>query len=595
MKQVELLKRSLTKFVLLLLSFILLSAFAQAQVIINGKVTGKGNAAVANASVVVKGTATGTTTDTDGNYSLAVNLKPGKYTLEFSGVGFKTKSETVTITSGAVTVNVMLDDDALGLDEVIITGTSQGTTKKQAGSFVATVKGRDLLKGSPTNAIQALQGKTPGAQITQNNGDPAGSISVRLRGISSLSSSEPLYIIDGVIINNSTTRVTNTQNNYDGQNSVGTVGQNRIVDINPNDIESIEVLNGAAAAAIYGSRANAGVVQIITKRGKAGAPNINFSSSVIFSRLREKLEVNQAPTKFGGPTDGPGALTQDILLPNITNTTNVTRYDYQDYIFQPATGTDNNISVSGGTDKTKYFFSGSYFYNQGIIRNTDFQRFSFRTNIDQTFNRWISARIGINYINSNANEKPDGNTFYSPMNSVTILGNFHNIQQRDAFGNIQAVGERGRVNPVSVIEDLKQKNTTSRVISNFGLKLKPIENLTIDYTLGIDNYSQNGTTFMPPFAYNVTTGSFGGGITLDPTQNGYASAANSKFFGINHDINATYNAKLTKDWSSVTQVGYSAQYENQTYLMAQARGILLPFTQTLTSAGTILPGVDSRG
>lgn len=580
---------------LLLLFFVLIANAVSAQIKLSGKVTSADGGPAAGISVSIKGTKVGSVTDNDGMYALnSATLKPGNYTVVFSGVGFKTAEKEITATT--TSLDATLAESVSKLDEVIITGTSAGTTRKQLGSYVATVKGKDLIQGTPTNAIQALQGKTPGAQITQNSGDPAGSISVRLRGISSLSSSsEPLYIIDGVIINNSTTRVTNTQNNYDGQNSVGTIGQNRMVDINPNDIESIEVLNGAAAAAIYGSRANAGVIQIITKRGKTGAPSVSFSSSVVFSSLRKKLEVNQAPTKFGGPTDGPGAQTQDILTPNLTNTTNVTRYDYQDYIFRPATGTDNNISVSGGTDKTKYFFSGSYFYNQGIVRNTDFQRFSFRTNIDQTFNKWISARIGLNYINSSANEKPDGNTFYSPMNAVTILGNFHNIQQRDAFGNIQAIGERGRVNPVSVIEDLKQRNTTSRVISSFGIKLKPVKNLTLDYTLGIDNYSQNGTTFMPPFAYNVTTGSFGGGPVLDPTQNGYASAANSKFFGINHDVNLTYNAKISKDWSSVTQVGYSAQYENQSYFMIQGRGILLPSTQTVTSAGTPLLGADSRG
>src|SRR6185295_14232031 len=104
---------------------------------------------------------------------------------------------------------------------------------------------------------------------------------------------------------------------------------------------------------------------------------------LVFSKLRKKIEVNQSPTKFGGPTDGVGAQTQDILSPALTNTTAVTRYDYQDYIFHSAVGTDNNISISGGTDKTKYYVSGSYFFNQGIVKNTDFQRYSFRTNVDQ--------------------------------------------------------------------------------------------------------------------------------------------------------------------------------------------------------------------
>src|ERR1043165_5362024 len=220
------------------------------------------------------------------------------------------------------------------MDEVIVTGVSAGTTRKQLGNYISTVKADELTKGATSNVLSALQGKTAGAQIIQNNGDPAGGISVRLRGISSvLSSSEPLYIVDGVIVNNATNRVTNTQNSYDGNTFVGTIGQNRLADINPADIDHIEVLNGAAAAAIYGSRANAGVIQIFTKRGTSGAPQINFSTSVMVSHLRKKLDGS------------PDVQTQDILTPALTNTTAVTRYDYQDYIFQ--TGDGRSIVSAG--------------------------------------------------------------------------------------------------------------------------------------------------------------------------------------------------------------------------------------------------------
>ena len=286
------------------------------------------------------------------------------------------------------------------MDEVVITGVSLGTTRRQLGNYISTVNADDLNKGATANVLTALQGKTAGAQIIQNSGDPAGGMSVRLRGISSIySSSEPLYIVDGVIINNSTNRVTNTQNNYDGGNFVGTIGQNRMVDINPTDIERIEVLNGAAAAAIYGSRANAGVIQIFTKRGRSGAPEVSVSTGIMMSQLREKLEVNQAPTKFG---PSPDLQSQDIQTTTLATTTPVTRYDYQDYIFQTGLGTDNNVSVRGGTEKSRYFMSGAYFFNQGIIKNTDFRRFSFRANLDQTLNRILSFNLGMNYINSAA-------------------------------------------------------------------------------------------------------------------------------------------------------------------------------------------------
>lgn len=580
------------------LIFNLLALYTVAQVTVAGKVTDKEGQAIPGISVLVRNSNFGASTNAEGNYSFTADLKPGTYVLDFSGIGFKKMEQTLTIGSASTySINSQLDADPLGLDEVVVTGTSAGTTRRQLGSYISTVKGDQLLKGAAGNVLSALQGKTAGAQIIQNSGDPAGGVSVRLRGISSiLSSSEPLYIVDGVIINNATNRVTNTQSNYDGSNFVGSIGQNRMVDINPADIERIEVLNGAAAAAIYGSRANAGVVQIFTKRGTSGAPQVNFSTSVLVSKLRKKLDVNRAPTKFGGAVD---VFTQDIIstvgnpaaLP--TNTTPVTRYDYQDDIFEAATGTDNNISVSGGTDKTKYYVSGSYFFNEGIVRNTDFRRYSFRANVDQTLSRILSFNLGLNYINSAANEKPDGNSFYSPMNAVTILGNFHDLYTRDANGNLKAVGERGRVNPLSVIEDFKQRQETNRVIASMGVKLKPIKGLTLDYTLGIDNYSQNGTTYMPPFAYNVSTAFFGGGPSLDPTLNGYTSTGNNFFFQINNELNGTYQFDISDAIGSTTQVGYSVQYERNRFSLLQGRG-LAPFIQTVNGASTALQSTDER-
>ncbi len=571
----------------------LVSVIALAQVRITGKVTGREGNGLPLVSVTIGNTTLGTSTNDEGNYSISGSLAPGSYVLNFTGIGYKSKEQTIQIGSAdTYTADVQLEIDALSMDEVIVTGTSEGTTKRQLGSYVSTVKADQLTKGATGNVLAALQGKTAGAQIIQNSGDPAGGISVRLRGISSInSSSEPLYIVDGIIVNNATTRVTNTSGNYDGQNFVGTIGQNRLADINPADIERIEVLNGAAAAAIYGSRANAGVVQIFTKRGSTGAPIVSFSTSMTVSQLRKAVEVNQSPTKFG---DSPETQTQDILTLAWTNLTPVTRYDYNDYIFRTALGTDNTVSVSGGRDKTKYYVSGSYFFNQGIVKNTDFRRYSFRSNIDQTINDKLSFTLGLNYINSASNEKPDGNSFFSPLNSINIIGNFHDLWTRDAVGNIRVIGERQRVNPVSVIEDIKQRQETSRILASTGLKWKPIRNLSFDYTMGIDNYNQNGKTFIPPFAYPVNTGFYGGGLSLDPAQNGYASTANSNYFQINNEINATYQANITKDLGSTTQLGYSLQYEKSSYSLLQGRG-LAPFVEVATGASTALPGSDSRG
>ncbi|MBU7577148.1 MAG: SusC/RagA family TonB-linked outer membrane protein [Flavihumibacter sp.] len=586
-------KRRSWKVLLLGLPLQLFALAVIGQVSISGKVTDENGLPLPSISVQVRTTTAGATTDETGSYTITSDLKPGRYVLEFSGIAFKTITQSLTITAGVSTysLDASLKSDATSMDEVIVTGTSLGTTRRQLGNFVATVKGDELTKGATGNVLAAMQGKTPGAQIIQNSGDPGGSISVRLRGTSTINgSSEPLYIIDGVIVSNSSRRVTNTQAAYDGLISPA---PNRMVDINPADIERVEMLNGAAAAAIYGSRANAGVVQIFTKRGSSGAPVVSFNTSVNMNQLRKDVGYNKAPTKFGGPADGPGAVTQDILLTGLTNTTPVTRYNYWDYIFRTGIGTDNNISVRGGKDKTKYFMSASHLYNQGIIKNTDFQRFSFRVNLDQEITKWASVNAGLNYVNSMANEKPDGNSFFSPINSVTIIGNFHDIWQRDANGNLQAVGERGRINPVSIIEDIKQRNQTNRIISSLGLKLKPIKDLTIDYTMGIDNISQVGTTYIPPYTYNASPDFWGGGISLDPTLNGYASVGNNQQFLINHEINATLNKNITEDFISTTQVGYSLQYEKSNFSVAQGRG-LAPFVQTVGGASTVLPGSDAR-
>lgn len=536
--------------------------------------------------VTIKVQGTNTVTQSDENGAFLIKAKIGQ-TLSVTHIGYL--HQQIKLTENSIVIS--LKSIATQLDEVVVTGTSEGTTKRQLGSYVATVKADQLANSTSGNVLAALQGKTAGAQITQNSGDPAGGISVRLRGISTISgSSEPLYIIDGVIVDNSTNRVTNTDPSYAGQNFVGTIGTNRLADINPDDIDHIEVLNGAAATAVYGSRANAGVIQIFTKRGSIGTPIVNFSTNAGINQLRKQIPVNNAPVKFGGD---PMLQTQTILTPSITNTTAVQRYNYQDYIFQTGLRNENNISVSGGKDKTKYYASAGYLYNEGIIRNTNFNRYSFRLNLEQTMTKWMSFNLTTNYIYDFGNEKPDGNTFFSPTNAVTIIGNYYDIKKRDALGNIQAVGERGRVNPVSVIEDFKQKQTVSRIISGIGLKINPLKNLSFDYHMGIDNYSQNGITYLPPYAYNVSTAFYGGGPILDPTLNGYASTATNNYFQINHDANLTYRFNINKNLSSVTQLGFSQQYFKNNYTLLQGRG-LPPSVQSVGGASTLLPGADQR-
>lgn len=194
--------------VLLLVMHCLTAAASFAQVKLSGKVTDETGAPLPGITVAVRSTPHGTKTDADGNYVLNADLKQGNYTVVYSGIGFSTKESVLVVTSATgYTINTTLAESVSKLDEVVITGTSQGTTRKQLGSYISSVKADELTKGATGNVLAALQGKTAGAQVTQNSGDPAGGISVKLRGISTISgSTDPLYIIDGVIIDNSTTR-----------------------------------------------------------------------------------------------------------------------------------------------------------------------------------------------------------------------------------------------------------------------------------------------------------------------------------------------------------------------------------------------------
>ena len=196
------------------------------------------------------------------------------------------------------------------LDEVVVIGSSITANKKQLGNTINTVSSKQLANSGTGNLAAALQGKVPGAQITQTSGDPAGGISIRLRGTSTVrGSSEPLYVIDGVIMSNRTSNVTNL--NIDA-GSTSQIGTNRLADINPNDIEKLDIIPGAAAAAIYGSQASNGVVLITTKKGKAGTIKVDFQTSVNVNELRKKVYISTYGKQFGSAA---------LRLGNISNYT----------------------------------------------------------------------------------------------------------------------------------------------------------------------------------------------------------------------------------------------------------------------------------
>lgn len=568
----------------------MLSFAIHAQVNIAGKVVNKNGKGINNATVTIKGTTFSTSTNADGSFVLVAASSNPNVQLDVAANGFKGFSQTVGATETGLSFK--LAADALNLDEVVVIGSSLSQSRKQLGNTVNTVNAKQLANTGSGNIGAALQGKVPGAQISQTSGDPSGGISVRMRGTSTISgSSEPLYVIDGVIVSNSTTNVTNLNVPAGARAEIGT---NRMADINPNDIEKIDIIPGAAASAIYGSRASNGVVLITTKRGKNGQMKVDFSTSIVSNSLRKKVYITKYGKQFGtaglrlgnisngstSPTPYTGSTVTYTRPDGITRVlandlVDVTRYDYQDDIFQKGLGTDNYISVSGGADKTKYYFSGGYYNNEGIVKGTNFRRFNFKSRLEQAISKYVSLTTGLAFSNSFSNEKPNGNVFFSPINSINITNNLFDIKQRDASGNLLGV-EPTRVNPLSVINDMKLTQAVNRTIGDIQLKIKPIEGLTIDYILGIDNIAQEGNNAIKRYPYISAQEGLG-----------YASSALVNSFNINNDINVSYKTNFKKI-SSLTNAGFNHQYTRITGLFNEGRDMLNGIS-SINGAAVVLP------
>ena len=565
------------------------------------------------ASILIEGTTTGTISDMNGNYELNVTTDQRTISVAFSSIGYTRQIQQISLEGQeTITLDVVLEEDITQLDEILVVGSTLRSNKRELGNSISSVSTRSLENSGSSNLFSALQGKVPGAQITQNSGDPAGGITIRLRGVKSLQgNSDPLYVIDGVLVSNSTVNVSQTAltNQVGGATSLGT---NRLVDINPADIETISVINGAAAAAQYGSRASNGLVIITTKRGKEGAPRITFSTSINMNQLRKKVPISTYGKQFGSAalrlhpigtisagqfasigTGDPGAYVPtegETFMPIIrdgalaylrTNLVDVTRYDYQDQIFRTGYGTDNNISVSGGNDKTTYFTSFSYSKNEGIIEGTDFTRYNFRVRIDQKLASWAKLSAGLSYSNSFSNEKANGNVFYSPINSVNITNNIYDITQRDAAGNLLAV-EPTRVNPLSTIEDMEFTQIVNRTVNDMQLNLTPVKGLGIDWLVGVDAYTQTGKSLIEAYPYQASAG-----LPLERYPNGFAGNASNTVFLINNDVNVTYELQLSEDFKLNAIAGTNYQYQRSDFQRSSGE-LLAPYIETVSGASTAI-------
>lgn len=360
-----------------------------AQRTVSGTITDVDGIPLIGANVLVEGTTTGTITDIDGNFSLQV---PDNVTeLLISYTGFATQRVDVT-DSNSISIS-MVEGELI--DEIVVVG--YGSQKRtDVSGAIATVEGEKIQNKAVAGIDGALQGTVAGLQLNSNSGQPGGGMSMRIRGNSSINAgNEPLYVIDGIPV---------TTGDF-SENYYGGMDFNALVDINPNDIESIEVLKDAASASIYGSRASNGVVLITTKRGFNGDAKINFGVSRGIQTANNQWDMlsgEQYSELTGQDWNGKNA---DFFGELYRDDAPVSQYD---------------LSVQGGDLKTKYFLGGSFFDQDGTILNQNFNRLSGRLNFEHSANDWLTLTAGLNMSQSRTNVVQSDNNIYGAL-SLAIL------------------------------------------------------------------------------------------------------------------------------------------------------------------------------
>ncbi len=445
-------------------------AFGQSTGTVSGRVTDAANGrGLPEAQVVVDGTRLGAVTNENGSYT--INAVPaGQRGVTVRRIGYQPVTQTVTVGAGAATtVNATLRMSAVNLSEVVVTGQGTPTERRKVGTSTASVDAATISRAQANTLDQALQGKVPGAQISQNSGGPGGGgISVRLRGVNSfISGSDPLYIVDGVIVDNSSAQLSDL--------GIRSNPQNRLADINPADIERVEIIRGAAAAALYGSRANNGVVQIFTRRGTTGKPRYTYTSRYSSNELREQQPFNFYPFDVAGRP--------------------VARFNYQDDIFERAGATEQNLTVDGGSETTKYFISGNFANEDGIMRSTSSRRMGARVNLQQQLSSRLIGNVTANYVQTNNELQAFGE-----QNDYGIMGSLFfaptSVDFRPVNGIYPLPPALG-TNPLLAIDRIRNPQEIDRFIGSAKLTFNPSTQLLLDYTVGLDNVGFEQRQFVP--------------------------------------------------------------------------------------------------
>ena len=458
-------------YTLLILLMVALSVFAQNKAI-TGKVTDTKGIGMPGVTVQIVGTQTGTLTDINGNYRL--DFTTGS--LRFSFIGFL--AQDIVVGNQSV-INVVLEEQAQTLDQVVVIG--YGTQKKKDLTTAVSVVGEKELKDRPlVSAAQAIQGKAAGVQVVQTSGKPGSALSVRVRGATSVTlSNEPLYVVDGVPTKD-------------------------ISGINPNDVSSMSVLKDASSSAIYGARAANGVVLITTKRGSEKAPVISFNTYFGFSKLRKPIDVLDTKEYRKLINEMmPGSLD-----PSRTDYTN-----WSDKVFGTGNNQSYQFSVTGGDSKTKYFISGAYLSEAGIVQPARFDRYNVRVNLDNEVRSWFKIGTSINVMNVNTKDTPDnassgrGGVIMSTLNTPPFLHTWKDETSptfvlTDKTWYDPNPFQPSWENPIAYMDGPLQLSVDRQLFGNLYVQAKLFDGLFFKSTGGIEMTNHQWDYYLNPYQTN---------------------------------------------------------------------------------------------
>jgi len=563
-------------FSLLLLALFSASAFAQGRRI-SGRVTVEGGGEpLANASVSVVGTALGTYTDDQGRFSVTTPDN-GPATLRVRRIGYIQKS--VAVPAGATESNIGLARDILQLETQVVTGTATTVSSVNAANAVTVINSEKLNKVPAQTIDYALQGKIPGALVTQNSGAPGGGVQIQLRGISTINASfQPIYVIDGVIVDNS--QIANGINAITaaaGGNfgSTQDVRVNRTADLNPNDIETIQILKGPSASSIYGSRGTNGVIIITTKQGQAGQTTLDFTqrfgSAAISNKIGIRCFSSGAEVDAAGfDSTGFGAATNKC-------------HDYQQELYCEHPFNYQTIaSLRGATPGgTNFYLSGLVQHDGGLVHNDNYNKQSIRANVGQKFGGRLTARVNSELIHSLTERGISGNdnTGINPYTLFSEQPSFLDLR-RQADGTFP-VGPivANTSNPFQNAELIKTPEDVFRMLGSGSLAYDFIstDRQKLDFTLngGVDSYSDHAKVISPATAYVEQVNANPGTIVV-----GDANIVNATLGGIlRHQL-------VANAFSATTSAGFGQVRRNTDVIENTGRGIF-PGVTNVSSATQI--------